>query len=200
MNPTSSNLLTSCRMDLRLSRVYLLSFYLICLNDGSIPNLCSTTSLGILDISIIFHAKTSRFSQRKLMSVSSYLGLSFGSILSFFSGSAGLARISLLSPSSVVPSSFYPTLDRRVARQRLRQCWWPSILWSPRAFVGWCWPEAWMPMPSMGHYHLMFWPLGLVPLCCRSAQHVIRMYSHMPTNLADRLWWWWCPPGLASSW
>jgi hypothetical protein len=54
--------------------VYLLSFYLIGLNNGSIPNLCSITSLGIPSISDIFHVTTSRFSQRKVMRVSSYLG------------------------------------------------------------------------------------------------------------------------------
>jgi hypothetical protein len=37
--------------------VYLLSFYLISLNDGSIPNLCSITSLGTSGISDIFHVK-----------------------------------------------------------------------------------------------------------------------------------------------
>jgi hypothetical protein len=37
------------------------------------------------------------------MSMSSYLGSSSGQILSFLSGSAGLARISLLFSSSVVP-------------------------------------------------------------------------------------------------
>jgi hypothetical protein len=36
--------------------------------------LCSITSLGIPGISNICHAKTSRFSQRKVMNVTSYLG------------------------------------------------------------------------------------------------------------------------------
>jgi hypothetical protein len=37
--------------------VYLLSFCLISLNDRSIPNLCSITSLGTPGISDIFHVK-----------------------------------------------------------------------------------------------------------------------------------------------
>jgi hypothetical protein len=56
-----------------LSCVYLLSSCLIGLNAGSMPNLCSTTSLGIPGISDIYHVKASRFSQRKVMSMSSYL-------------------------------------------------------------------------------------------------------------------------------
>jgi hypothetical protein len=85
-----------------LSGVYLLSFCLIGLNDGSIPNLCLITSLGILGISDIFHAKTSRLSQRKVTSLSSYLGLGCEPILSFLSRSSGLARTSLLFSSSVI--------------------------------------------------------------------------------------------------
>jgi hypothetical protein len=54
--------------------VYLLSFYLISLYDGPMSNLCSITSLGIPGISDIYHVKTSRFSQRKEMTTSSYLG------------------------------------------------------------------------------------------------------------------------------
>jgi hypothetical protein len=57
----------------RLSGVYLLSFCLIDLYDGLMPNLCSITSLGIPGISDICHAKTSRFSWRKVMRASSYL-------------------------------------------------------------------------------------------------------------------------------
>jgi hypothetical protein len=86
MNPASSNLLTSYRMVSRLSAVYLLSFCLINLYDGLMSNLCSITSLGIPSISDIFHAKTSRLSQRKVMSVNSYLGSRLSLIRSFLSG------------------------------------------------------------------------------------------------------------------
>jgi hypothetical protein len=95
MNLTSSNLLTSSQMVSHLSGVYRLTFCLIDLNAGSMPNLCSISSLGIPNISDICHAKTSRFSQRKVMSVSSYLVLRFSSMHSFLSGSLGLARTSL---------------------------------------------------------------------------------------------------------
>jgi hypothetical protein len=47
MNPASSNLLTFCQMVSCLPSVYLLSFCLIGLYDGSMPNLCSIISLGI---------------------------------------------------------------------------------------------------------------------------------------------------------
>jgi hypothetical protein len=79
MNPASSSLLTSNRMVLRLSSVYLFSFCLISLNAGSMPNLCSIIFLGILNIYDICHVNTSRFVWRKVMSVSSYL--SSGSVL-----------------------------------------------------------------------------------------------------------------------
>jgi hypothetical protein len=49
----------------RLSGVYLLFFWLIGLNAGSISNLCSITSLGIPGIFDICHAKTSRFFSEK---------------------------------------------------------------------------------------------------------------------------------------
>jgi hypothetical protein len=71
-------------------------------NVGSIPNLCSITSLGIPGISDIFHVKISIFPQRKVMNVSSYLGLSFVLILSLLSRSLGSARISILFSSIVV--------------------------------------------------------------------------------------------------
>jgi hypothetical protein len=96
-------------MALCLSRVHLLSLCLISLIDGSIPNLCSITTLGILSISNIFHAKTSRFSQRKVTNVRSYLGSSFELILNFLSESLGSAGISLLSTSSTVPFFFLST-------------------------------------------------------------------------------------------
>jgi hypothetical protein len=56
-----------------LSGVYLLSIYLISLYAGSMPNMCSITSIGILGISDIYHAKTLRLSQRKVTSADSYL-------------------------------------------------------------------------------------------------------------------------------
>jgi hypothetical protein len=84
-----------------LSVVYLLSFYLIRLNDGSMPNLCSITSVGISGISDIFHAKTSRLSWRKVMRVNSYLGSRFELIRSFLSGLLGSTKISLSSISTV---------------------------------------------------------------------------------------------------
>jgi hypothetical protein len=62
MNSTLNKLLTSYLMVSRLFGVYLLSFYLIDLYDGSMPNLCSITSLGITSISDIYYAETSRFS------------------------------------------------------------------------------------------------------------------------------------------
>jgi hypothetical protein len=94
-NPTASNLLTSCRMVSRLYGVYHLSLYLISLYDGSVSNLCSITSLWIPDISDICYAKTSRFSQRKVMSTSSYLANRPVLMRRFLSGSLGSADTSL---------------------------------------------------------------------------------------------------------
>jgi hypothetical protein len=54
VNPASISLLISYRMASHMSGVYLLSFCFISLNNVSIPNLCSITSLGIPDISNIF--------------------------------------------------------------------------------------------------------------------------------------------------
>jgi hypothetical protein len=99
MNPASSNILTSCRMVLRLSGVYLLSFCLISLYDGSMPNLFSIIPLGISGISDICHVKASRFSQRKVMSVSSYLASRPILIQSFLSGLLGSTGTSLSSVS-----------------------------------------------------------------------------------------------------
>jgi hypothetical protein len=101
LNPASSNLLTSYRMVLHLSDVCLLSFCLIDLYDGSMPNLFSITSLGIPGISDIFHAKTSRLSQRKVMSANSYLGSRLSLIRSFLSGLLGSTATSLSSVSMV---------------------------------------------------------------------------------------------------
>jgi hypothetical protein len=56
-----------------LSGVYFLSFCLTDLYNWSMSNLCSITSLRISDIYDIYHAKTSRFSLRKVMRMSSYL-------------------------------------------------------------------------------------------------------------------------------
>jgi hypothetical protein len=103
MNPASSNLLSSCLMVSCLSDVYLLSFCLIGLNDGSILNLSSITSLGILGISDIYHAKTSRLSRRKVMIVNSYLGSRLSLIWSFLSGLLGSTATPL---SSVLVVSF----------------------------------------------------------------------------------------------
>jgi hypothetical protein len=89
--------LTSCLMVSRLSGVYLLSFCLIGLNDRSILNLCSITSLGIPGISDIFHAKTIRMSRIKVKSTNSYLGLRLSLIWSFLSGLLGSTTTSLSS-------------------------------------------------------------------------------------------------------
>jgi hypothetical protein len=98
MNPTSSNLLTYSRMVSRLSGVYLLSFCLIGLNVGSMPNLCSITSLEIPGINDICHVKTSRFSRRKVTTTSSYLTSSSVLIQSFLSASLRSTEISLSMP------------------------------------------------------------------------------------------------------
>jgi hypothetical protein len=82
-----------------LPGVYLLSFCLTGLYDGSMPNLCSITSLGIPDISDICHVKASRFSQRKVMSASSYLGSRHVLTWNFFSGSLRSAGTSLSATS-----------------------------------------------------------------------------------------------------
>jgi hypothetical protein len=105
MNPPSNNLLTSCWMVSRLSGMYLLSFCLIVLYDGLKPNLCSITSLGISGISDICHTKTSRFSQRKAMSMTSYLASTRVLIRSFLSGLLGSTKTSLSSASFFFPST-----------------------------------------------------------------------------------------------
>jgi hypothetical protein len=89
------------RCPVKTRRPQLLSFCLFSLNDGSIPNLCLITSLVILGISSIFHEKTSRSSQRKVMSTNSYLGSSFELIRSFLFGLLGSTRTSLSSVSMV---------------------------------------------------------------------------------------------------
>jgi hypothetical protein len=155
MNPTSCNLLTSCHMTLCLSGVYLLSFFLIGLNNESILNLCSITSLGILGISDIFHVKTSRFSQRKVTSVSSYLGLSFELILSFLFASLRLARTSLLSSSIVVPFSCCLPFDRQATGWRLRQHRSPSAL---SMLTRYHWSVALASMSCGGGRCPMSWP------------------------------------------
>jgi hypothetical protein len=119
----SSNLLTSCRMVSRLSGVYLLSFCLIGLYDGSMPNLCSITPLGILDISKICHVKTSKFSQRKMMSVSSYLNSRHVLIRSFLSGLLGSTRTFFCHQPL---SSSNPLTDRQAAGLTLRRHMRPS--------------------------------------------------------------------------
>jgi hypothetical protein len=95
MNPTASNFLTSCRMVSCLYGMYRLSFYFIGLYDGSMPKLCSITSLEIPGISDICHRKTSWFSQRKVMSVSSYLASRPVLMQSFLSGLLGSVGTSL---------------------------------------------------------------------------------------------------------
>jgi hypothetical protein len=67
------------------------------------PNLCSIISLWIPNISDIFHAKTSILSQRKVMSVNSYLESRLSLIQSFLSGLLGSTATSL---SSVVMVPF----------------------------------------------------------------------------------------------
>jgi hypothetical protein len=119
MNPASSNLFTSCRMVSRLSGVYLLSFSLTGLYDGSMPNLCSITFLGIPGIYDIWHAKTLRLSWRKMMSVSFYLGSRSVLIQSVLSGCWCQPEL----PCHQPPSSGHPPADRwdadRMARQHM---------------------------------------------------------------------------------
>jgi hypothetical protein len=169
--------------------VYLLSFYLIDLNDGSIPNLCSITSLGIPDISDIFHAKTLRLSQRKVMSVSSYLGLSFELILNFLSESLGSTRTSLLSYSSTIPVFLLSTFLLVSGLVEAEPMWMPFCTVIPadahgvmlvgvldaNVLQGRCCPRSCPP-----------WALGLVWPCRRSAQHAIMKCSCMLESLADR--------------
>jgi hypothetical protein len=122
MNPPSSNLLTSYQMVSRLCDVYLLSFCLTGLYDESISNLCSITSLGILGISNICHIKISRFSQRKVISMSSYLESRHVLTRNFFSGSLTSARTLQL------PSSSDPSTDRWATGLTLRCHMCPSWL------------------------------------------------------------------------
>jgi hypothetical protein len=110
MNPASSNLLTSCQMTSCLSAVYLLSFCLISLNDGSILNLCSITSLEIPGISDIFYVKHLDFFRKKVTSMNSYLRSRFELIRSFLSGLLGSVRISL-SSSTVIPFCLLSTFS-----------------------------------------------------------------------------------------
>jgi hypothetical protein len=138
MNSASSNLLTSCRMVLRLAGVYLLSFYLIGLYAESMPNLCSITSIGISNISNIYHVKISRFSVRKVTSVSSYLTSRFGLTWSFLSGSLGLAGTSLSMASFFLSSPE----DRREAGLTLRQ---HVCLFLMKGVEGYRWLVAWAP-------------------------------------------------------
>jgi hypothetical protein len=76
------------------------------LYDESMPNLCSINFLGIPDIYDICHAKTSRFSCRKVMSASSYLGSRLVLTQNFFSGSLRLVGTSLF-----VVSLFFSSID-----------------------------------------------------------------------------------------
>jgi hypothetical protein len=92
----------------RLLGVYFLSFCLTGLYDGSMHNLCSITSPGMPGISNIYHGKTSRLSQRKLMSVNSYLGSRLSLIRSFLSGLLG-SNTTYLSSFSRVPFSLLST-------------------------------------------------------------------------------------------
>jgi hypothetical protein len=82
-----------------ISDVYLISFCLTGLYDGSMPKLCSITPLGIPDIFDICHAKTSRFFWRKVMNVSSYLGSRHVLTQNFFSRSLKLVGTSLSTAS-----------------------------------------------------------------------------------------------------
>jgi hypothetical protein len=165
-----------------LTRVYLLSFYLIDLNDGSIPNLCSITSLGIPNISDIFHAKALRLSQRKVMSVSSYLGSSFELILNFLSESLGSTRTSLLSYSSTIPVFLLSTFLLVSGLVEAEPMWMPFCTVIPadahgvmlvgvldaNVLQGRCCPRSCPP-----------WALGLVWPCHRSAQHAIMKFLHV---------------------
>jgi hypothetical protein len=82
-----------------LSGVYPLSFCLISLYDGSMSNLCSITSVGISGIYDVCHTKASRFSWRKVMSMSSYLASRHVLTQSFLFGLLGLTGTSLSSAS-----------------------------------------------------------------------------------------------------
>jgi hypothetical protein len=62
-------------------------------------SLCSTTSLGIIFMSERFHAKTSRFTLRKLMSALSYLGSSVIPIRSVWLMSETTASLTSLAGS-----------------------------------------------------------------------------------------------------
>jgi hypothetical protein len=139
MNSTSSSLLTSCWMVSCLSGVYLLSFYLIGLYDGSMSNLCSITSLGIPDISDIYHAMISRFSWRKVMSASSYLASRPMLIRSFFSRLLG--QLGFLCRQH--PFSCHPLADRLANDWMMRQYMCLSLL---EEVEGCRWTVAWVPV------------------------------------------------------
>jgi hypothetical protein len=115
----------------RLSGVYLLSFYLIGLNAGSMPNLCSITSLGISDISDICHEKTSRFSQRKLTSMSSYLASSSVLRRSFL----------LVSSGSTTTSLYVAPFFLSSAGECALLLWWPEYT-ADRWFEGRCFDRS----------------------------------------------------------
>jgi hypothetical protein len=133
MNPASSNLLTSYRMISRLSSAYLLSVCLISLCVRSMPNLSSITSLRISVISDICHVKTSRFFQRKVMSMSSYLTSRPVLIRSFLPGLLGSSGASLSSVSFFFTSTGWSAgcwLDVEVSYVPFlaHEGWWEPII------------------------------------------------------------------------
>jgi hypothetical protein len=165
-----------------LSGVYLLSFCLTGLYDGSMPNLCSITSIGILGISDICHAKTLRLSQRKVTSVSSYLALRPMLIRTFLSGFLESTGTSL----SSTPFSYRPPADRWAADSMVRQhiCIsllkevkgsWRSMAWALMISVGCCRPVS-----------LPHWLLVLVLPFHQSALHGLMLHSHMPEHPAGQ--------------
>jgi hypothetical protein len=136
MNLASSNLLTSYLMVSHLSGVYLLSFCLIGLYAGSKSNLCSITSLGIPDISDIWHAKTSIFFWRKVTSASSYLASKFALTWSFLSKSLGSGRTSLSMTSFFLSWRLISSL-----KGVEEYCW--LVTWVPMAHSECCRQASW---------------------------------------------------------
>src|SRR3954465_3743216 len=98
-NPAANNLATYCPIAFLCSEEKRLRDSFTGLAFGSTRNLCSANSLGTPGMSDGFHAKTSQFSRRKLMSSTSYFGSRSTATLVNFSSSGGWIRTFLVSPA-----------------------------------------------------------------------------------------------------
>src|ERR1041384_644141 len=106
MNPAASNLAISCPIAFLFSEEIRLRDSLTGRAFGSTRNLCSANSLGTPGMLDGFHAKTSQFSRRKLMSSTSYFGSRSMAMLVNFSSSEGWIRTLLVSPADSKEEDF----------------------------------------------------------------------------------------------